>query len=129
MARPRASALTPRELAVMQVFWENKWATAEDAANHLRRSGDELAYVTVANVVRGLADKGFLKQTNSTRPFQYRAMRTHREVSRSMILDLTKRLFAGSREALLVHLLESRKLTTAEKTYIQEVLKKQEELE
>ena len=128
MARPRATELTPRELAVMQVFWkQRKGATADDAVNHLRTLGEELAYVTVANVVRGLADKGFLRQINQTRPYEYKAIRSHRDVSRGLVSDLVKRLFSGSREAMLVHLLENRKLTDAERTYLEDVLKHQED--
>ncbi|TWU58523.1 Transcriptional regulator BlaI [Rubripirellula tenax] len=125
MARPKTKELTSRELAVMQLFWQDDSATAEDARSFLESSGESLAYVTVANVVRALADKGFLKQINDARPFQYKAIRSFDDVSKGLVGDLVKRLFAGSREAMLVHLIDQRKLTAKEREYLIEVLEKQ----
>ncbi len=122
MARPKAAELTDRELAVMQVFWQQDEATAEDVRQRLAESGETLAYVTVANVVRGLADKGFLEQTWSERPYRYRAIRTFDEVSGRLIGDFVDRLFEGSRESMLVHLLSNRKLTGQERRFLREVL-------
>lgn len=51
-----------------------------------------LAYVTVANVVRGLEDKGFLKQLNKSRPFQYCAAQSFEDVSKRLVGDLVERL-------------------------------------
>lgn len=128
MARPKATELTSRELAVMQIFWKQKEATAEDARGQLASAGEELAYVTIANVVRGLADKGFLKQTTTARPFRFQAVRSFEEVSKRLVGDLLTRLFEGSREAMLVNLLDRRKLTDEERAYLHDVLTKQEDL-
>ncbi len=126
MVRPKTKELTARELGIMQVFWKYEEATAEEARQHLKKSGEELAYVTVANVVRSLADKGFLKQLNSERPFRYKAVRSFDEVSKNIVGDLMTRLFAGSREAMLVNLLDRRKLTAKERAFLEEILRKQE---
>jgi len=56
MARPKNPELTDRELAVMQVFWQTEEATAEQARQALLKAGEEVAYVTIANVVRGLLE-------------------------------------------------------------------------
>ncbi len=122
MARPRAVELTARELAVMQFFWKNGEGTAEQAQADLEACGDKLAYTTVANVVRSLADKGFLKPTNSSRPFQYVAVRRFEDVSQRLVGDLVTRLFAGSRQAMLVQLLERKKLTKQEREYLEGLL-------
>ncbi|MEM9589409.1 MAG: BlaI/MecI/CopY family transcriptional regulator [Planctomycetota bacterium] len=127
MARPKAKELTARELAVMQVFWQGESATAEDARASLATGGEELAYVTVANVVRALADMGFLHQTTTTRPYHYRAVKSFDEVSKGLVGELVKRLFDGSREAMLVHLLNQRKLTETERDYLPSVLREQED--
>lgn len=127
MAGPRAKELTERELAVMRVFWDNGPGTAEEARERLADSGVELAYVTVANVVRGLLDKGFLKQLNKSRPFQYQAARSFAEVSKRLVGDLVDRLFDGSRQELLVQVLAKRRLTRSEKQFLQQVLQDQGE--
>ncbi len=127
MARPKAVELTDRELAVMQLFWKNGEGTAEQAQAHLESSGEKLAYAPVANVVRSLADKGFLKQTNSTRPYQYVAVKKFEDVSKRLVGDLVTRLFSGSRQAMLVQLLDRQKLTEKERDFLQGLLSEQEQ--
>ena len=126
MTGPRAKELTERELAVMRVFWDDGPGTAEDARQRLSDSGVELAYVTVANVVRGLEDKGFLKQLNKSRPFLYEPARSFDEVSKRLVGDLVERLFDGSRQQLLVQVLGSRRLSKTEREFLKQVLQDQE---
>lgn len=126
MARPKATELTARELAVMQIFWKQKDATAEDVRQYLHASGETIAYVTVANAVRALSEKGFLKQINANRPFRFRAVRSFEDVSKRLVGDLMSRLFDGSREAMLVHLLDRRELSDEEREYLMSVLERQE---
>lgn len=84
MARPPAKELTERELEVMHVFWKAGLATAAEIRDQLAVSGRELAYTTVATLIRILADKGFLEQTNSERPFQFRPVRSLKRVAQSV---------------------------------------------
>jgi predicted transcriptional regulator len=126
MARPTAKELTERELEVMQVFWTQGEATAHAVRDRLAEAGLDLAYVTVANLIRLLVDKGFLAALNDERPFVYRAVRSFDEVSRSLIGDLLQRVFNGSREQLLVHILGSqKKLTAKERELLERILKEQ----
>ena len=127
MPGPPPKELTERELAVMRVYWDDGRATAEDARQRLSQCGVELAYVTVANVVRSLADKGFLKQLNTGRPFLYEAARSFEDVSKRLVGDLVKRLFDGSRQQLLVQVLGKRRLTKAEREFLTQILNEQEE--
>ena len=127
MARPKSNELTDRELAVMQAFWLTDEATAEDVRQQLNQQGENLAYVTVANVVRGLLEKSFLVQTHNERPYRYRAARTFEEVSTRLVGDFVKRLFQGSRESMLVHILRQRKLSDSERALLMEVLEENEE--
>ena len=127
MARPKSTELTARELAVMQIFWQQNDASAEEARESLAVAGEDLAYVTVANVVRGLADKGFLKQVNQRRPFRYKAIRSFDDVAKRLVGEMVSRLFNGSREALLVQLLDRRKLTADEREYLVDLLERQED--
>ena len=122
MARPRSKELTDRELVVMRVFWDGGPATADEARERLTRSNTDLAYVTVANVVRALADKGFLEQTNEMRPYCYRAARSFDEVSTRIVGDLVKRVFDGSHEKLLAQIIEQRRLTKREREYLRDLL-------
>ena len=123
MARPKAKELTERELEVMHAFWRAGETTAADVRDALAKEGRDLAYTTVATLVRILCDKGFLQQTNQERPFTYRPLRSFDEVSGSLVGDLVERLFGGQREQLLLRLLEERKLTPAERAVLEQILR------
>ena len=128
MARPAAKELTERELEVMHVFWTHGDETAQGARDLLAESGLDRAYVTVANLIRLLVDKGFLAAVNNERPFTYRAVRSFDDVSRSLVGDLVQRLFNGSREQLLVQVLGGRKkLTAKERALLEQILKEQQQ--
>lgn len=123
MSRPPAKDLTQRELEVMQVFWKHGALTAADARDRLAAARRELTYTTVATLVRILAEKGFLKQVNDARPFVYVPARPYEEVSRRLLGDVLQRVFGGSREQLLMRLMEQRPLTERERGVLQALLK------
>jgi predicted transcriptional regulator len=125
MSRPAAKDLTERELEVMHTFWRHGAGTAADARDRLAALGLDLAYPTVANLVRILHEKGFVEQTCAERPFRYQPVRTYEEVSGRLLGDLVERVFRGSREQLLVRLVEQRRLTARERTLLEEILKEQ----
>jgi BlaI family penicillinase repressor len=127
MARPPAKDLTERELEVMHVFWRHGEATAAEARDGLAAAGVDRAYTTVATLVRILHEKSFLRQTNEERPFRYIAARSYEEVSGRLLKDVLRRVFRGSREQLLVRLVEQRKLTDAERAVLEEILKEQDQ--
>jgi predicted transcriptional regulator len=123
MARPPAKDLTQRELEVMHAFWKHGEATPAEARDHLAAAGLDRAYTTVATLVRILHEKGYLRQTNAERPFRYEAARSYEEVSGSLLSDVVRRVFRGSREQLLVRLMEQRALTAKERAVLENILK------
>ncbi len=122
MARPKAKELTERELEVMQIFWDQGESTVADVRESMAKQGRDLAYTTVATLVRILLEKGFLTQTTTERPFRFFPARTYEEVSGSLLGDMVQKVFAGSRMNLLVRLFEHRKLTPAEQARLEEIL-------
>jgi BlaI family transcriptional regulator, penicillinase repressor len=123
MGRPPSKDLTERELEVMHVFWSHGEATAAEARDQLAATGLDRTYTTIANLVRGLHDKGFLRQLNAERPFVYRAVRTYEDVSGRLLGDLVQRVFRGSRAQLLCRLVDQRKLTVEERAILEQILK------
>jgi predicted transcriptional regulator len=123
MARPAAKELTERELEVMHVFWEQGELTAADVREKLSSLGRDLAYTTVATLVRILLEKGFLLQTNDLRPFRFQPARPFEDVSKSMVSDMVERLFGGSREQLLLRMFEGGKMTRKERQALENILK------
>jgi BlaI family transcriptional regulator, penicillinase repressor len=126
MARPKATELTERELEIMHVFWKKGELTAGEVREALAQAGRDLAYTTVATLVRILMEKGFVRQTNEERPFRYLPVRSFDDVSGRLLSDLVKRVFGGSREHLLVRLTESRKLTAKERALLEKILREQQ---
>lgn len=123
VSRPSAKELTERELEVMHVFWRQGDLTASQARDCLAQTGVDRAYVTVANLVRVLVEKGYLVATNQERPFVYHAVRSFDDVSKNLVGDLVDRVFQGSREKLLVQLLGRRKrLTKTEREFLESLL-------
>jgi BlaI family penicillinase repressor len=127
MARPPARELTERELEVMHVFWNRGESTVIQVRDILAESGLDRAYTTVATLVRILADKKFLVQTNEERPYSYRPARSHEDVSRKLLGELVDRVFRGSREQLLVCLMEQKALTAKERALLADILGQKEQ--
>jgi len=123
VARPRAKELTERELEVMHVFWGQKADLAiGEVRSELESDGRELAYTTVATLVKILVEKKFLVQTNEQRPFTFKPTRTFEDVSGNIVSDLVSRVFGGSREQLLVQLMGKKKLTKREREFLENIL-------
>ena len=126
MARPRVKELTQRELEIMHVFWRHGDLTAAAVREHLATTGGpDLAYTTVATLVRILVDKGYLRQTNEQRPFAYRPTRSFREVSKRILGDVVNRVFLGSRKELLLQLMEDQQLTDAERKVLERLAREE----
>lgn len=125
MARPPAEELTGRELEVMHAFWGRGGgdSTAAEVRDALADGGGpDLAYTTVATLIRILMNKGFLAQTGADRPFTYRPSRSYEDVSRRLLGETLERVFRGSREQLIVRLVEQRGLTAAERDLLRGLL-------
>lgn len=123
MARPKARDLTERELEVMHAFWSHGPQTVAEVRDRMAADGRDLAYTTVATLVRILCEKSCLEQTNAERPFVYRPIRSFEDVSRSFLRDLTDMVFRGSREQLLVQLMGQKRLSKREREVLEQILR------
>src|SRR5437899_11768641 len=122
MPRPPARDLTERELEVMHVFWQRGEMTAAEARDQLAANSLDRTYTTIATLVRILHEKGFLEQTNDERPFRYEPSRSYEAVSSRLLRDVLERVFRGSREQLLLRLVEQRRLTPKERALLHSIL-------
>ena len=118
-----AKELTERELEIMHVFWRHGELTATAVRDHLAELGRDLAYTTVATLVRILVDKGYLRQTVLQRPFAYRPLRSFEEVSQRIVGDVVDRVFHGSRTQLLLQLMEDDELSDTERTILEKLVR------
>jgi predicted transcriptional regulator len=108
----------------MHVFWNRGESTVAEIRDALDDSGLDRAHTTVASLVRILADKGFLIQTKEDRPFSYLPAQSYEEVSMKLLGDVIDRVFRGSRELLLVRLMEQRALSAKERALLEGLLEK-----
>ena len=110
---------TDRELDIMAVLWERGPSTVADVRDHLP---DRLAYTTVLTILRTLEEKGHVGHREEGRAYRYHA-RVDRDEAQGSALDrLTRKLFSGSTELLLTHLVADRDLSEDELHRIRKML-------
>jgi len=107
------TTLTKQELEIMKIIWNRKSATVRDVYEALRGQR-QIAYTTVMTMMKILERKKFLKKTQQDRAFVYQPARPKEQVIRSMVQDFVARVFDGSAEPLLVHLVKDRHLSEKE---------------
>jgi predicted transcriptional regulator len=107
--RPRHATLTPQELEIMKLVWERDSAMVRDVYEALLERR-KIAYTTVMTMMKILETKGYLKKRRHDRAFVYRPVHPKGQVIGGMIREFIDRVFNGSAEPLLVHLVKSRRI-------------------
>lgn len=111
MARKKTSEqLTPLELELMKVLWEEHEATVQQVLDRIPK-GRELAYTTVQTMLNVLHRKGRVERTLRDRAYYYTPVLSRQKAMGQMVGDLVDRVFSGSAESLVMSLLETRRLT------------------
>ena len=108
--RPRSRTLTEQELEIMKVVWGLERATVRDVYETLRERR-KIAYTTVMTMMNILEAKKYLKKQARDRAYVYQATRPRSEVIKAMVREFVDRVFNGSAEPLLVHLIKERRLS------------------
>jgi BlaI family transcriptional regulator, penicillinase repressor len=105
--RPKHTTLTPQELEIMKLVWQRDASTVRDVYEALLEHR-KIAYTTVMTMMKILETKGYLKKRRQDRAFVYRPTRPKNQVIGGMIREFMDRVFNGSAEPLLVHLVQDR---------------------
>ena len=113
MARKKSPGLTDAELRLMEVVWAKGAATVSEVVESLPRSVN-LAYSTVLTTLRILENKGYLRHSKEGRAFVYRPAVGRDKARESAVALLLRRFFGGSPEALVLNLIESKKVDARE---------------
>jgi predicted transcriptional regulator len=111
--RTASPTLTPLELEIMKVVWTQGEATGREVYETLRERR-KVAYTTVMTMLRVLETKGHLTKRREEPAHVYSPTRPKRVVVRSMVREFLDRVFDGSVEPLLVHLVKDRRLSEAQ---------------
>jgi predicted transcriptional regulator len=101
----RQRQLSPLQLAVLRVLWEQKEASVAEVHARLQTERS-LALNTVATVLSRLERDGVVAHRTQGRTYLYRALVSDADTRQSMLRQLLDGLFGGSSSALLSQLLD-----------------------
>jgi predicted transcriptional regulator len=113
--------LAEREAQLMDVLWDHGPSTVTEVQSLLV---DELAYTTVLTMLRKLEAKGYVGHEEEGRAHRYHALIERTAAQEGALKALVSRLFKGSSDALLMHLVSREKLSAEQVQRIEKQLRK-----
>ena len=122
MPRAKTYRLGNLQLKIMKALWERERAEANVSEVHEALGSADLAYTTVATMLRKMEARGLVKHRNEGRRFLYRATVSPDAVSQGMAGDLLERMFEGSLADMLNHLLNAREVSRDELTQLEKLI-------
>ena len=123
MAKHKLAAL---QLAIIQVLWERGEATVAEVREALQETRP-LAHTTVGTMLAKMERNGQVRHRSEGRVNIYRAAVQREKVRRSMLADLTARLFGGDLAEMVSHLLDSREVSADELARLKQLIRDKEE--
>ncbi len=112
-----------RELEVMGVLWDLGSGTVAEVREQLPVG---LAYTTVLTILRNLEEKDFVVHESEGRAHRYFPRVAKHEARTTLVGRLVDKLFHGSAEQLLVHLVRDRQLSADDLMRIRRALRARE---
>ena len=106
---PRAHQLADLQYAIMRVLWSEGEASVARVQEALGPDRAR-ALTTIATMLAKMEKKGVVAHRAVGRQFLYRPKVSEADVRRSMVDDLTKKLFRGDAAALVSHLLSEEEI-------------------
>ena len=110
----RAVHVTEAELAVLDVLWDRGPASAREITERLYPRGKPADVATVQKLLQRLEDKKFVCRDRSQRVHKFSAAIPRDEFAGQQLSGLAEKLSGGSLTPLLVHLVESNRLSRRE---------------
>ena len=106
------------QLAILRILWGYGEASVAEVHRVLEEERG-LALTTVATMLTKMEAKGLVAHRAEGRKFIYQPLLSEGEVRRSMVGELTERLFGGDAVALVSHLLSEHELDPRELAELQ----------
>ena len=122
MARKVSTTLTEAELRLMNVLWDRGPSTVKDVLDALP-ADPPLAYTTILTTLRILEDKGYLEHEKDGRAFLYKPRVPRDQARQSAVRQILSRFFENSAEQLVLNLLKTEKLSSAEMKSLRKLIK------
>lgn len=129
MARSASGQPTDGELEILSVLWSAGPISLSALCEQMRLER-EVAATTVATMLRVMSDKGLVKRTGSGRGATWSAAVSQQKTERGMVRRMVERVFDGSADRLVAHLVEGGDLSEKQlaelRTMIDERTKKKQ---
>lgn len=122
MARPASEYPTELELSILKLLWQAAPRTVDDVREALACGGRELTHSSVITIMNIMVRKKYLKRTKKGRAFEFTPLLEEDNVGRSMLQDLMARVFDGSATSLVLQLLETDDVDSAELAAIRQLI-------
>jgi predicted transcriptional regulator len=120
MRKQKAHRLGDLQLKIMKVLWQSE-STVGDVYEAISKEHD-LAYTTIATMLRKMEARGLVAHRADGRTFIYRAAVDAHAVTSNMSDHLLDRLFEGSLADLVCHLLSTREVSRDELAKIEKLI-------
>ena len=117
----KLDSLGDLQLAIMRELWSRGEATVTDVHGALRQTRG-LAPTTVATMLKKMETKGVVGHRTEGRRFVYHPTVSEEQVTRSMVANLTGRLFRGDVRALVSHLVSEHEIDSDELDDLRRIL-------
>jgi len=121
MSQIKVHRLGDLQLKILKRLWDRGEATVAEVHQALATEGD-LAYTTVATMLRKMEARGLVKHRLEGRSFVYRPAVAADAVTRGMADHLLDRLFEGSMSDMVSHLLTTREVSREELSKLERLI-------
>lgn len=113
--------LTEVELQLMNVIWAFKECTVKEVQIEISKDR-ELAYTSVATIMKILESKGILKSAKSDKAHVYTSLISKENYEKQSLEHLADNLFQGDSSMMVMRLLDNSKLSQKDLQAIRDVL-------
>jgi predicted transcriptional regulator len=121
VARPANEHPTDAELEVLRILWRDGPSSLGHICEQLREHRN-VATTTVATQLSVMLQKKLVKRSKGTRSYIWAAQITQRKATSGLVAKLLDRVFDGSAERLVAHLVQNGQLKPAERNEIRQLL-------
>ncbi len=97
----------------MKIVWRLEQATVRDVYEELLKER-KVAYTTVMTMMKVLEQKNHLRRTSEEKAHMYAPVEQKRAVISEMVREFVNRVFDGSAEPLLAHLVDNKQISREE---------------
>lgn len=119
--KPKIHRLGELQLEIMKVLWAQPACTVARMHETVGKER-QLAYTTIATMLRKMEERGLVTHETEGRTFLYHPAVDEQSVTKNMSEHLLDRLFEGSLADLVSHLLITRDVSQAELAKIEKLI-------